>query len=442
MKDYDVELERDVLAQALRDASFTSSATVVLAGRSFSSKTSATIWKILSENHARTGELPSPLHWAEELEAHFKRAEDFELAARSLVELRRRKVPSPKSSLERLRDLVRTAAMRRAAGAALEGIEDGDLEAADAALHEGLEAARAASILEEEVDWSAWEERLAKFTSPGAKKVKIRTPLPTFDRITNGGVNSGTVNLVVALTNVGKSTFAVDIGWNALTKSPGAIVIHVATEETIGELSTRYDARLTGISRERIGPGMTAADADTFRSRFKKMGHIVERLHIRELPPQSKASALRVYVQRIREANPKAEIVLVVDSADHLSPPGKVESHRLGASAVYWGLKAIAVDSRLAPVTVWSTTQAPKAFEGKSLTSAAVAESYDKARIADTMLGMMEGDADEEAGTKSLRFVVMKNRLGSVKHFTIYVDAHLATGEFHETASEASSGDE
>ncbi|MFZ4580588.1 MAG: hypothetical protein ACOYOB_19560 [Myxococcota bacterium] len=90
-------------------------------------------------------------------------------------------------------------------------------------------------------------------------------------------------------------------------------------------------------------------------------------------------------------------------------------------------------------VPVWPTTQAPGAYEGKPLTTKAVSESYDKARIADLMFGLMEGEvapADGD-GDACIEGIITKNRLTRAKRWRFYLEANLGTCKYRESAAYA-----
>ena len=435
---FDVELEKDVLSTCLHDVAFVRSANPVLRRHDFSSKVLSWVWRVISETYSDSREIPSGSIFAIRLDRDFDKDEEREFAEEVLRGLLKRQVSGPRSALAEIRRFVRLAALRNAASGAIDGLELGDLDEAEKALSQGIERTRSANLLTEPMSWAEQAGERLKLYEQKDSTISIRTPLPSLDKVMNGGLKPGTIGLVVALTNVGKSSFAVSLGYAALMKSK-SVVVHVSTEETIREAGARYDSRFTGISRNKLLAGdLTQSERDLFVEKFKRRGHeIGSSLLLHELPPGSNISNVQVLAERARELYPDRPITLVVDSADHLHPARKTESFRLDTSSVYWTLKGLSLDPTLAPISVWVTSQVPQKYAGKALKATSVSESQDKSRIADFMIGLTEGEVSNTstAGTKTVHCDVLKNRLGSVKHWRIYMEADHGTCTFTEVAS-------
>lgn len=435
---FDVELEADILAQALRDSGFLAQAIPVVDEHSFSDPARAWLWRVLAETFDKVQELPSPLVLGHRLKTEVGDAERGHTTAVVLA-LRRRKVSSPRSALEQLRGFVRMDAMRGATDDGFLSLDSGDVDGAERAMEEGIERARRAMLLEKPRDYLAGsDDRLARYQT-GDNLVRYATPLPTLNGVTYGGNCEGNVCTAVATTGIGKSTFAVDLGHAALFK-PGAHVIHVPTEESQREAEVRYDARFTGVDRGRLAQGgLTPEETAQFQRRFRDLGvRMGDRLTVHALDPGTPVEMLRPLVLAKRRQYPGEPILLVVDSLDHMRSTKKYENFRLETGGVYWYAKAMATDKSLAPLAIWSTTHAPAKFAGKKLTAEAVSESYEKARVSSILLGLMEGtDASWQAkdGTKAMEFILAKNRLGPVNHLTIYAVAYLGICRFEEQAA-------
>lgn len=431
----DVELERDVLAVALRDIAFLRVAVPVLREHSFSSPQHAWVWRQLSEGFERGRELVTPRLLGIALARDYEKEEEQEHVAGILRALATRRVGAPRLALEEVRRFARFSAVRRALGDAVEGLDDGDVEAAEAALSSGLLDARAASALSEPSRGDEWEARLRSYLGEDAPRVRFEMPLPSLTRFTGGGLPPGAVALAVAQTNVGKSTWVVDVGFTALLRDPRCHVAHVTTEETEREAFGRYDARVTGIERQRLLSGrLDPSEVDLFKARLSRAAGLTSRLHVAEMAPGSPAPGLWGFVERVREAAGDGPVLLIVDSPDHLKPNVKrEESHRLSTAAVYWSLKALAKDTHLGPAAVWAVTWAPAEYEKKKATANATSETKEKGRIADFMVHLSDGEgASSEEEEQEVMFDVVKNRLGKVKAARVAAKANLGTCEFTE----------
>lgn len=433
----DVELEKDALSACMRDPAFARAAAPVLREHSFSTPQHAWVWRVLSENFEKTRELPGPRIYAANLLRDYEKPEERDYVAGVLKSLYARRPSAPRSALEEVRRFARIAAVRRALGDAIDGLDDGDVDAAESAIATGLLDARSAAALRDPSTGLDWEERLRSYTSEDGPTFRFEAPLPILNRITGGGLPPGAVAIVVAQTNVGKSTWVVDVGFTALLKNPTTHVAHVTTEETEREAFGRYDSRISRIERARLlGGRLDRTEAELFRLRMSRASSLTARLHVLEMSPGSSAGGLWTFVERVREkAGPDAPILLVVDSPDHLAPPNAAakKDHRLQVAAVYWSLKAIAKETDLGDVAVWAVTWAPAEYEKKKMTANATSETKEKGRIADFMVAMSDGEgASAEDDEQEVLFDVIKNRLGKVKNLRVPAVADLGICEFKE----------
>jgi hypothetical protein len=450
-------MEKDVLSQCMRDEGFARAASPVLRAHSFSNRHHTWIWRVLSETYAATRELPTGRVYAAHLLRDFERPEDRAYLLGVLKGLYGRPSKAPRSALEEVRRFARVAAVRGSLGDALDALDKSDVDGAERAVETGLSATRAASALREPATGDAWAERLRIYTGEDGPTVRFDVPIDAFNRVTGGGLPPGAVAIVVAQTNIGKSTWAVDVGYTALLRNPATHVAHVTTEETEREAFARYDSRIAAAGEataegkarfERtylLSGALSPHDAEAFRVRMTRAKALTSRLHVLELAPGSSSSGLWSFVERVREqAGPDAPILLNVDSPDHLEPPTAAarKDHRLQVAAVYWNLKALAKDKRAGPLAVWAVTWAPAEYEHRRMTANAVSETKEKGRIADFMLAMTdgdsEGDASSEAGDQEIIFDVIKNRLGRVKRLRVYARANLGVCEFRDSERRAS----
>lgn len=429
----DIRWELDVLAQCVRDPSYIRQAIPVLKRHDFSTRPNSWIWSVVHDTYSECKELPSARLWTNRLVRDFDDDADRDYHIALIMELKRRKVAAPRTALAEIRRFVRVSNLKRAAAAIVENVDKGDVDEAERDAGKALGEARASAGMRETRRWAAEAEtRLKAYTTPDTM-VRYRTPLKTLNDHLGGGLRPGTIGIAIAQTNVGKSAWGVTLGYEALCR--GAVVAHVVTEETEDECLARYDARFTLIPRDKLTAGdLTDEEREAFLDRFKRHGAGRDRLFIREIAPSSSVAMVRVFAEEIREQFRGQPMLLVVDSPDHLQSIQKAESFRLSASAVAMTLKAMSLDEGLSPLAVWSTAQAPQAA-GNKIRANTVSESYDKTRVADVALGLVEGEGSADGDTKLVDVLLVKNRLGKFKNWRYHCTADMAICEFTEDSN-------
>lgn len=436
-KDPATDLETDVLARAIRDLSFARKARGAVDSYGFISKARQWVWATLVACIDDAGELPSPAVWAARLTT-IADEDAREVARGTVLALVRHTPVAPKSALNQIRDFVKIQAIERGLMDTAKAADKLSLTEAEGALSEALaKMRRTASLHEEEALGKRAKDRLAMYESSSRSR-KFPTPLPALNRLTKGGPGPGRLCLITAYTGVGKSAFSVDIGYTAAKEIPNLVVVDITTEETAAERQARYDARITGIDREDLTAdvGITPGQKTAFLARYARGQHIADRIHIKEIPPSSPVSDVEAFAREIREKHPGAPLLVNLDSGEHIVPNGRAESKRVGAGEVYRALKALAVVEDMQPCCVWATDQLGRqTAKKKSVGTEDIAESLDKARLADLFIAIVDGlgKVDPDDPWRSMNVLLRKSRLGKIKRWTITAMAHLGTCEWRET---------
>ena len=208
------------------------------------------------------------------------------------------------------------------------------------------------------------------------------------------------------------------------------------TEMSALDVSTRYDAKLTGVSS-------TAVEAHEYKAGELKMikekvdrvkKRLTSRLRIQATPlRRATTDSLRNALDDMAAEGRPVDL-LIVDCGDHLQPTTSYRDYRLDQSSIYWDLKSLAGEMG---VPIWTTTQAPKEVVEKIAQSENVADSYDKARIADVIWTLNQSQAEYHAGT--MRGYLAKNRKGVAKKLlTMGVD--LSMSHFEDTGPPVGAG--
>lgn len=433
----DVELEHDVLSRALRDAAFLSQAVPVLRRHYFSSKALSWIWQTLQENYSAAREVPTGAVWRAYLDRSYSDPAERDGVIDVLVRLKKRKRGSPSSALNEIRRFVRMAALRGGMEGLFDNLDDGDLDGAEKAIVEALAEVRGAGFMVEPVEWAMdAEARLAAYLTPEAS-LRMPTPIDGLNKALNGGLPPGHVGLITAYTNVGKSTFAVDMGFTALMHGEkGQVVIHICTEESRKELEARYDARFTGIPRDKLLSGkLSREDQDLFLAKFRRREkEIAGRLVLHEIQPGGRVDAVRAIVETTRGKYHDAPFLVIVDSLDHLVTGRRFDNVNQEVAATYWQFWALARDPTVAPLAGWSTVNAKQEFEKRAPTARATGGTFEKPKLASVVLGLKEGTGfgKPDADSIVIEALLSKNRVGAIKSWGCYLKANLGICQFVE----------
>jgi len=439
---FDVELEKDILSQCLRSKAYLSKAVALVEAHVFSSRSFAWVWGVLEETYRVHRELPSPAFLLAKIDTDYGETEDAAHMETVLEALYDRETSSPKAALAEIRRFIKMAAARAVADTALDSIDSGDVEAAEAAVEKGVASMRRASVLVEPTPWgSTAVERLDRYVAratPGARPV-FKTMSDTLDmRALRGGFPAGKIGEIQANTNVGKTTFIVDLGYNALTRS-GAVVLHITSEDEIEEVELRYDARLTGIGRNALESGkLTRLQRETYKEAFERHPHLHDSLFCCYLPKGHKVTMVTPLVEMVRERHPTRPILFIYDSPFHAKGPDrfyKEKRHEVRDVVEY--LDNIAKDKSLGfgDVGIWFTHQANRASAGKVPTAESGAESYDVERTVDFGIGLREGVDLAGSKEKTIEGWVIRNRINRMKKAVVYFKADLDLCRFREVAA-------
>jgi len=446
---FDDELEKDILASCLQDRKFLRMAAPLLEEGMFSTESRGWIWRVLQETFTKHRELASPALIMTRLDRDYENEDDQITIEMVLSSLYSRKSHSPRAALDEVRRFVVMAAARRAADDVLGGIDDGDLEAVEEAFDDGALALRKASILSMPESWSKGaKERLSRYESYGKPggRLCFKTMSETINHraIPVGGLPVGKLGEVLATTNVGKTTFLVDLGFNALIKSQ-AVVLHITTEDPQEDIETRYDARISRVPRGKLETGsMTPVERKQFLDAFEEHPHIHDRLFVSYLPKGHKITLVGPLLESIRERHPTAPILLNYDSPYHAQGVRRHSDRRHELREVAEYIDNLTKDAALGlgDVACWFTHHGRRKDAGRVPTAESGAESYDIERIVDFMIGLREGESLDGSTEVIMEAWIAKNRLGPLRRAVIYLKADLGICYFREVSWHEISEDE
>lgn len=226
------------------------------------------------------------------------------------------------------------------------------------------------------------------------EKNKIATPWPSLNKITNGGLGSGELGVIIAPTGRGKSFTLINIAHTAIKKE--FRVGFISLEMSVENLSKRLYALILNKSLLEI-----EYYKDELKDELKKYEGLIEILYFPAytISPQN--------VERIIKEK-KFDIVLI-DYPDLLKSSLLVKDRPdLNIQRTYEYLHSIAGKLE---IPIWTVSQANR--EGSStdnITLANSSESYSKTFTADLILSLNQDKTRQQINEAS--FSVLKNRSG------------------------------
>lgn len=426
MSRFNIDLERDIIAQAIQDKGYRERARRVLDRHAFTDRAHAWLWGTIAALPAGDDVTDAAMEVILDKVAD---ADKREVYGKAFHKLSARTPGASSTSLTLLGEFVRNQHMTSGIDKAIKALKDGDLDAAAASMRRGLDAETPAL---DSADWiEEWDDRTAHRAAVAADPGIVRrvpTHLRSLDGWLNGGLAARQLGLIVGTTGRGKSHFSTHLGfWGA---AKGFNVLHVSTEMASIDVATRYDAKLAGISSSLV-------EAHTYES-----GQLESvRRKVARIAPRLKGK-LKIVATPLRKANldllttvmddmtseGRPPDLLIMDCGDHLQPSKSYRDYRLDQSNNYWDLKSLAMER---DIPVWSTTQAPKEVVERIASSENVADSYDKARIADVIWTLNQSQSEYHAGT--MRGFLAKNRKGVAKKM-LSMKVDLSMSHYEELA--------
>lgn len=395
MSEFDLEFESEILSAALRDDAFLKSAVRVCEAHHFGTKEHSWIWETIHDTWKKYRERASAKLIITKAKAAFPDGEKRKPYLLLVDKLVRTKPTHPKSALDELSKFVRNVNLHLALEKAAEAIERGDIDDAEAAI---LKSTR--SIARERkytlVKWiEEFEERQAareyEKLHPDEFRV-IPTGWKRVDRALAGGGRIGELGLIMGTTGRGKSVGATNLAMESARR--GFPTLYIATEMPARQIAQRQDTIWTGYRYDQFKTFefKPAEKRDIARRLKRHAAALANKLHIASFPVRSATiQDIRALLDDLLEEHDFRPERIVVDSGDHLRSADKsLDSYRLQQADVYWELKRLGEEDGY---EMWSTVQAGKEYATGIATAEATSESYDKARIADSILSINDPEA-------------------------------------------------
>jgi len=262
------------------------------------------------------------------------------------------------------------------------------------------------------------ESYAERFDLLHTKQNKMPFNLEWFNKVTQGGVESKTLNIILAGTNVGKSLFMCSDAAHKVTI--GKNVLYISCEMAEEKIGQRIDANILDIAMAQMG----ALDRDAFIKKFETKKKDFGRMFIKEYPPSSaNAGHFKHLLQELKLKKKFEPDVVYIDYINIC------DSQRAKlAQGMYTFVKAIAEELRALAVEfnvpVWSATQMNRdGYDSSDPGLTNTSESFGLPATADFMFSMMQNE--ELANMRQFQVKQLKSRYGDVglnQRFYIGVD--------------------
>ena len=250
---------------------------------------------------------------------------------------------------------------------------------------------------------------------------KIPFDLEYFNKITQGGLSSKTLNIVMAGTGVGKSLFMCHFASNCL--SQGYNVLYITLEMAEERIAERIDANLLNIRLDdlvSLPKSMYDKKMEDLRSKFSG------RLIIKEYP--TAAASTNHFRALLNELNLKRNFkpnIIFVDYINICSSarirPGQYVNSYSYVKSIAEELRGLAVEF---DVPILSATQTNRqGFQNTDVGLEDTSESFGLPATADFMFAIISNDKLEEVGQILVK--QLKNRYGDPtvnKKFLVGID--------------------
>lgn len=410
-----IAFERATIALLLSDSEFALAVIGVLTPTMFESPVNALVFTHAKRVFDSTKRAPSrisvnALLIADKANGVAKAVEDiYDRAIALLAKLGtvRLTVGDSEFIKQRVGTFVQRACVRSALIEAVEHFERGDIElAVQRVLDEKL---RTTSLNE-----TSAETTLDVFNSRDKFQryvKKVRTAgncplgLPKLDSYMRGGIEVGNLALALGPPGRGKTRFLVHAGATAAAR--GMKVLHVTLELSAEDIGLRYDARLTGIPVNDILK-RTKQHALRIHRVTEALRAAGGAIRVKQWAPgDATVNDIAGYISQLHDEFGAPVDLVIVDYVDLLKPvrgDDRWEQHGL----LVRDLKRLAVRNK---TRVWSASQSTRAsFTKKLITLDDIADTIEKVRIADVVIGLCQTMAEKRS--QKMRFALLKNRLG------------------------------
>jgi archaellum biogenesis ATPase FlaH len=265
------------------------------------------------------------------------------------------------------------------------------------------------------------------YTNP---EIKLPFLVDSLNEITNGGIPTKTLNIVVGGTNVGKSMALISLACDYIRQSYD--VLYISMEMRSEEILRRVNSNLLGIDLNQLN----SIDKQTFINKINGLKNkAFGKLKVKEYPPVD-ANCLH-FNALLHELKTKQDFKPVVLIVDYL---GIIDSIKIkaGSQSSYYFLKsaseelrALAVKNDLLCFTAMQVNR--QGIDSDDLELNNISESMGVAHTADFMIGLIRTNEHDE--NNQIVIKQLKNRFANKTTLTrMLLNVDINTQKIYEQA--------
>lgn len=250
----------------------------------------------------------------------------------------------------------------------------------------------------------------ARWLSYQNKTRKIPFKLPILNRITKGGAENATLNILLAGSNVGKSLGLCTLAADYL--QTGKNVLYITMEMAEEVCAKRIDANLLDVTLDDIDDGKISYPEYKSKMERWRKANVLGQLYIKQYATGgANANTFRALINELKLKKGFVPDVIIID---YLGICGScrikqyTENSYTLVKAIAEELRALAFDTN---TLIWSAAQTTRGgWDASDMSMSDVAESAGLVHTADFMLGVIE---TEELAQQGLQLIKqLKSRYG------------------------------
>ncbi len=217
------------------------------------------------------------------------------------------------------------------------------------------------------------------------------TGIPELDHLLGGGVEKGTLNLAMAYSKVGKTTWLINLG-RVATRAYHRKVAHFYFEGTADQIQNRYDASFSAELYNAVKRGEMGSER--YKALFDEYSYLRGLLYIRGFTDNWSYTIEDVWeaLERLRRKWGWDPDVLILDYLDLIKGRGTYRNDLDSNAAAYRDGKTLSTKRQ--GYAIWSAAQATKPQDDAYDTRPHVLKSpnlggrYEKVKVADLLLSL------------------------------------------------------
>lgn len=253
------------------------------------------------------------------------------------------------------------------------------------------------------------------------KEVKVPFDIDLLNKITKGGLNKKTFNILMAASGVGKTAFMCHFAASNLTL--GKNVLYISMEMSEERIAERIDANLLNLTMDEL----EMLPKDAYLKKIQRVKEKVSgRLIVKEYPTSSAGAAH--FRHLLNELRMKKNFVPDVVYIDYLNICASTRMKMGGSVNSYTYIKSIAEELRALAVEfnvpIVSATQSNRdGYSNSDVDLTNTSESMGLVHTADIMLGIISTEELEDMGQIMIK--QLKNRYNDLsmhRKFVVGID--------------------